>query len=304
MQRITLRPVHPDDLEPLRKQWNRSAKFDPMSRELFAEKTTGDPSFHPSYLFCAESGGELAGFAMAALWRSPDTLRGSVKLLAVAPEHRRKGIGSALLKATEERLLERKVETIRIAETSPNYLTPGLDVRYTPGWVFVQKHGYEKIGETFNLEADLTAEDWSTEEKEKALVEEGITVRRADESDRPTLEALLDTHWPGWRSEVARALSNEPITLHIAVRDETVLGFSAYDANNLGTGWFGPMGTTPEARGLGIGRVLLRRCLRNQKEQGHEKAIIPWVGPVGFYARHAGATIARVFHRFEKRIRS
>lgn len=303
MQRITLRPVHPNDLETLRTLWNRSAPFDPMSRKLFAEKTTGDPSFHPSFLFCAEVGEELAGFAMAAVWRSPETLRGSVKLLAVAPEHRRKGIGSALLEAVEKRLLERKVEAIRIAETSPNYLTPGLDVRYTPGWVFVQKHGYEKIGETFNLDVDLTTEDWSTEEKEKALAEEGITVRRAEEPDRPALETLLDTHWPGWHGEVARALQNDPISLHLAARDEIILGFSAYDANNLDTGWFGPMGTTPEARGLGIGSVLLRRCLHDQKEQGHEKATIPWVGPVGFYAHHAGAVIARVFHRFEKKIR-
>jgi hypothetical protein len=46
----------------------------------------------------------------------------------------------------------------------------------------------------------------------------------------------------------------------------------------------------------------LRRCLRDQKAQGHGTAIIPWVGPVGFYSRYADARLARVFYRYEKHL--
>ena len=114
--------------------------------------------------------------------------------------------------------------------------------------------------------------------------------------------AIVAAHWPAWRGEVTNALRNDPISLHLALDPEGVLGFAAYDTNNLGMGWFGPMGTVPAAEGQGLGRVLLWRCLRDQKAQGHAAAIIPWVGPIAFYRRYAGARIARRFDRYAKRM--
>jgi len=52
----------------------------------------------------------------------------------------------------------------------------------------------------------------------------------------------------------------------------------------------------------GIGAVLLKRCLNDIQAQGLERAIIPWVGPVDFYARHVGAVVHRRFHRMVKRL--
>ncbi|MFV1981354.1 MAG: GNAT family N-acetyltransferase, partial [Rhodothermia bacterium] len=101
-------------------------------------------------------------------------------------------------------------------------------------------------------------------------------------------------------SEISNCFSNMPVSLHLAFRDEALVAFSGYDGNNVGTGWFGPMGTAESARGAGIGGVLLKRCLADIKAQGKHEAIIPWVGPVGFYAHHVGARISRVFLRLEK----
>jgi GNAT superfamily N-acetyltransferase len=36
-------------------------------------------------------------------------------------------------------------------------------------------------------------------------------------------------------------------------------------------GWFGPMGTHPDLRGLGIGSILLKRCLKDMKRNGLSK---------------------------------
>lgn len=55
------------------------------------------------------------------------------------------------------------------------------------------------------------------------------------------------------------------------------------------------MGTAASARGLGIGRVLLRRCLRDMREAGARSGEISWVGPKGFYSDAAGAVTRRVF---------
>ncbi len=60
------------------------------------------------------------------------------------------------------------------------------------------------------------------------------------------------------------------------------------------------MGTVPAAAGLGIGRVLLRRCLRDQYAAGVRRAQIGWVGPEPFYADAVGARIERVFFQFRR----
>ncbi|NUP67682.1 MAG: GNAT family N-acetyltransferase, partial [Nonomuraea sp.] len=64
--------------------------------------------------------------------------------------------------------------------------------------------------------------------------------------------------------------------------------------------WFGPMGTAPDARGLGLGGVLLRRCLADQRAAGQASAQIGWVGPLRFYSRAVGARAERVFWLYRR----
>ena len=296
----TVRDLREGDGRAALALWNRAAPYDPLTPGLWREKVWEEPS--PGPRLVAEASGEVVGVAVGALWGPPNGSRGTVKLLAVAPEARRRGIGGRLLGAVEGGLREAGAETCRIAECSPNYLVPGVDLRYTPGWLFVQKHGYAHVGEAVNMHVDLAAEAWETAAGEARLAGAGVEVRRARADDLGAVMAFLDAHWPAWKPEIASAFAQRPVSLHLAWRGGDLLGFSAYDANNRGTGWFGPMGTAPEARGLGIGGVLCRRCLRDLRAQGREAATIPWVAPVGFYAHHAGAHVSRVFHRFEKRL--
>ena len=298
---VQIRELREADAPALLDLWARSAPHDPLSPALLREKVWEEP--HPGpRLAATDPHGALVGVAVGAMWGPPNGTRGTTKLIAVAPERRREGIGGRLLARVEAGLVGLGATHLRIAECSPNYLVPGVDLRYTPGWLFVQKHGYEPAGEAVNMDVDLAAEAWNTADAEAALAGQGVGVRRATPADAPALRAFLDAHWPAWNAEVSAALANRPPTLHLALRGGALLGFSAHDANNRGTGWFGPMGTAPEARGLGIGGVLCRRCLRDLAEAGHARATIPWVAPVGFYAHHAGAHVARVFHRFEKRV--
>ena len=62
------------------------------------------------------------------------------------------------------------------------------------------------------------------------------------------------------------------------------------------------MGTDASARRLGIGSVLLRRCLADLAGEGRAGAEISWVGPVGFYARGVAARIDRVFWLFNREL--
>lgn len=269
-----IRPLAPQD--DLLELLNASLRYDPLTPDLLAEKLEDGPR-----LVWDEGG--LQGFCHG-------TPAGSIKLLAVRPTHRRRGIGSQLLLAVEDRL---QAPRYRACESVPNYLVPGLDVRSTEALLFFEHHGYQKFGECFNLRCEL-------ERDFRRPDPPGVAVRRAREGDRGQVMEFLERHFAAWQPEVQTMLGNDPISLHLAFQGDGLIGFAGYDGNNLGTGWFGPMGTSPEHRGTGAGGVLLARCLEDLRGQGLARCTIPWVGPWRFYARQCGATIDRVFWRYEK----
>ena len=282
--------------------WNRHAMLDPLTPALLREKVWGDADVTSDFTWLAEEHGRLLGFSIGVARRRKPHPIGYVKLLVVDAARRRQGIGSQLLQATERALLGAGVGEIRMCESAPNYLTPGVDQRYVAGKRFVEAHGYACVGAACNLTVDLTQNNFAAAAPEARLASRGVTVRRATANDAKAVLTVVAAHWPAWRAEVTHALRNDPMSLHLALAPERILGFAAYDTNNLGMGWFGPMGTVPAAEGQGVGRVLLRRCLQDQKAQGRAAAIIPWVGPVDFYRRCAGAQVARRFDRYAKRM--
>jgi len=237
---------------------------------------------------------------MGVLREKPDGLLGFIKLLAVDPQHRRRGLGSALLAALEQRLSALGARHLRIAEAAPNYLTPGVDLRYQAAHEFFTARGYRPTAEACNMRVELSGRDFDTQREERELADHGVVVRRATPADRAALQPVMQHFGGTWAQEVQVSLEQQPAMLHLALRAGDIVAFSACESNNLGTGWFGPMGTLPEARSLGIGRVLLCRCLADLQARGHTSAIIPWVAPSGFYTQHVGAVIDRRFQRYEK----
>lgn len=292
----TLRPLRRDETNAARALWSRSAPHDPLTPALFDEKVWGEPA---GLALAAELDGDLAGIGVGVLWPGAER-RGSIRLLAVAPGARRHGIGAALVSALAHDLRQQGATVLRIGESAPNYLTPGVDVRYDAAPAFFDALGFDPIGEAVNLGVDLSDDDWRTDADESRLADANVEVRRAAASDRDALGVLLDAHWPSWRAETDRALANAPPTLHLALRDGSVLGFAAHSANNVGSGWFGPMGTSPDARGLGIGATLLRRCLADLRAAGLGRATIAWAAALPFYERACGATVERRFRRLER----
>jgi len=297
---MELRALQRDDGEAVLAMWNATARFDPLTPALLEEKTWGDTGFDPGLARVCIDDGAIAGFAMGVLRPAPQGARGIVKLIAVDVERRRRGIGGRLLAAVEAGLRDRGACVVRVCESAPNYLTPGVDARYSAAPHFFEKHGYARVGEACNMTVDLESRRFDTAATERKLAARGIVVRRAVDDDHAGLEALLQAHWPSWLPEAHAAMRAGPPSLHVARRGEAVVAFAAWDANNRGTGWFGPMGTAPEARRQGIGVVLLFRCLADMAAQGQRVATIPWVDPVDFYRHCAGAAVSRIFHRYEK----
>ncbi|MEM7412146.1 MAG: GNAT family N-acetyltransferase [Myxococcota bacterium] len=115
----------------------------------------------------------------------------------------------------------------------------------------------------------------------------GFQVRRALAPEKPQVVDWAWANFGFWAPEVEVVFQRLPISCFLAVRDEKILGFSAYDA--VCPNFFGPTGVVPELRGQGIGRVLLLAALHAQRAQGYAYAIIGGVGPADYYAKVVGA---------------
>jgi predicted N-acetyltransferase YhbS len=255
-------------------------------------------------------GASLAGVVLASLSHRDPTL-GHLDLVAVHPRLRRRGIGRALLLAAENALAGRGAVEVLIAGNMP-YGWPGIDVRYTPALCAAMALGYEQDSAAWNMTAELTPGSPALRDTGPALARLAsgeITVRRAGSADLPALDTFIRANFTtGWAWEVRQSIGRDRAGCHIALRESTgpgsgepeVLGFAAYGA--LRPSWFGPMGTAPSAQGLGIGGVLLRRCLADLHAAGYDRAQIGWVGPVPFYSGAVGAYIERVFFLYRKEL--
>lgn len=188
-----------------------------------------------------------------------------LRILAVDPEHRRRGVGTALLRDAESR------GAIVIAAEPGNYFTPGVSEDVAE---FFRKRGYAETARTQNLIAD----DLPTRHPLPAT-------RRQD-----ALHFIEKTFGPIWRFEASKG------STIFTIEDEgEIVGFATHDANNKGLGFFGPTGIAASHRGRGLGRQLLLASLADLRRLGYDRAVIPWTEAIEFYRKTCGA---RIEHRF------
>ena len=125
---------------------------------------------------------------------------------------------------------------------------------------------------------------------EVKMKKENIFIRRPLASEKSlVVEWVKAGFGDGWASETEVTFSYQPITSFIAVRDDRILGFACYDSAY--RNFFGPTGVDVSVRGLGIGKILLLKCLYGMKELGYAYAIIGGVGPAAFYERACQAVL-------------
>lgn len=202
----------------------------------------------------------------------------ALRILAVAPEQRRHGIGSALLRDAESRGVS------LIGAEAGNYFTPGVLASDAATIAFFRSRGYQESARTLNLEA------------EPQLSDPFPDVRRATHSDRQrVLDFIRHDFGAIWQFEASHAFDAVEPTIFYAEENGTVVGFAAHDVNNRGLGWFGPTGVRKSLRGKGIGSRLLRASLGDLRRLGYSRVVIPWTDAVEFYQRACGARVTEHF---------
>ncbi|HET7706419.1 MAG TPA: hypothetical protein VFM36_10060 [Thermoanaerobaculia bacterium] len=186
-----------------------------------------------------------------------------LRLLAVVPERRGRGIGTALLLDSGARV---------IGAEPGNYFLPGV-LKNVAG--FFVRHGYAETAATWNLHVDL----WTAGDP-----------ARVPDLETPIGTSLLDfvrrEFGSTWAFEASKAAAG------FYIPD---VAFAVIEANNRGLGTFGPTGVAAAHRGKGHGRTVLLAALAGLARRGYTRAIIPWTDALDFYRRSCGAEPA---HRF------
>jgi hypothetical protein len=101
-------------------------------------------------------------------------------------------------------------------------------------------------------------------ELDARLAANGIVIRRALPPEMVTINQWIEPRFGiGWVGENTVAMSRQPPTTFVAIKDKALVGFACYDAT--ARGFFGPTGVDESMRGQGA------------------------AGPMDFYARTVGA---------------
>jgi GNAT superfamily N-acetyltransferase len=196
-----------------------------------------------------------------------------LRILAVDPEARRQGIGTALLGD----------ESVIFAEPG-NYFTPGVLMEDEGTRAFFRHRGFTETQSTWNLEVALDG----------TLPHPPAT--RATHADADRVLSFVEREFGRiWRFEAAKAFEREVPPAFIAEEGGEITGFAVHDVNNRGLGFFGPTGVARSMRGRGVGCRLLLASLADLRRMGYARAVIPWTDALEFYRKCCGARPAHQF---------
>jgi GNAT superfamily N-acetyltransferase len=290
--RLATLPRTPEALEVARALLVRALPFDRVD-VVCEEKLFGADAARKGRSIGAFDGDRLVGvLAMAGRW---------IKILAVDPAHRRRGVGKQLF----DEALFSAGGALRVGDHPGNYLSPGVDERYEEGLRFLVRHGFVERERVENLRVPYAANPLCTPSRTAQLVEgvatRGYRIARPSADEIGPLGDLVRTHFANvWAFECERAFAGPRRALFAAFDTAGApVAFAAADGNNQGLGWFGPAGTLPEHRGKGLGEALLLSCL-SAVAGLPEAGVIAWIGPKTFYTRAAGAREDRRFVQLER----
>lgn len=287
MTQVTIRAYRGEDEAALIRLWNRTLTHDRINKAAFRTRVLLDLNFNPEGLLIAEADGKLAGFTLSIVRQTPLFLQGLepekgwITAFGVDPTHRRRGIATRLFEAALKRMDEREV---LISPYTPNYFIPGVDAAaYGEALAFLESAGWETVSEPISMRAGLTGFQIPPEvlELEERLANERqVSIKPVRSADLPELMPFIAEHfgwdWVRFAQEYLLASfgpGSDEICFLVARQGERIVGYCQQRRER-----FGPFGVAPEMRGLGVGRLLLFRCLAEMPAKGFHCAWFLWTG--------------------------
>lgn len=302
----------------------------PLTPRLWQERLASR-HHDPALLLGAFADGELAAVAHGKLPRSPWQSADAcwVSLVAVAPPHQHRGLGTHLLAQLLSLLADRGATVIRFGGDADHVL-PGPPQESKPAvWRLLRRFGARFGAAEHDLLLDLRRE------LPAAPLPPGWRLTYGDARGAAAVTTRL---FPGrWSEEVADYAAAgavpvileqfEPVGGERPAEDgrepATAVGFCAMfrgdeAVTSPGLHWgqalereleaatggpvrlagIGPLGIDASVRGSGLGLALVRGAAEHLRERGATDVIINWTGLTGFYGR-LGARLCRSYQRAE-----
>ena len=313
METLQIRAYQGSDEADLVALWRAALSHDAISTELFRRQVLLDSNFRAENLPVAVIEGTLVGFALGLTRQVPLFLQGLepdqawITAFGVHPDHRRRGVGTALFEHLLERFRSEGRAQVAISPYVPNYFTPGVDDEAYPETVawLERRLGFTTRYQAISMGTDLTSFRIPEQilELERRLRDQGVTVQPVASADLPELMPFIVEHF-GWdwyrhaRDYLLELFGSNPqqVCFLVARRNGAVVGYCQQRLER-----FGPFGVSPEHRNLGIGRLLLFNCLAEMSARHNYYAYFLWTDEnaarlyalAGFRRRRTFAVMSR-----------
>lgn len=290
--RVTLRPVDVDQDAPAlhalnERSFDASADYRPYSFTASYEEHLRPHDFDPELSQVAESDGRPVGFLLARRRRQENT--GFIDLLGVHPEHRTRGLATAMLQDAFVRFAAAGLRQVELGVASDNANALRL---------------YERCGmtkrfryDTYQRAAGRCAKETHDSAHEPRPAGSNTKIRSATVAEAARLEALQRRSsdiWEQYREQLAahpEAIELPPRYIrngwvHVAVGDDDVpVGFSVVVPTDDQCDELDELFVEPEHLHRGIGRALIDDAVKRASARG-SRCLEVTAGPAqGFYER-------------------
>lgn len=310
---ITYQEFSIDRLEEILQLWNQELVYDRISKERFFEQILYDENFNSQLFKLAIADNQVVGFVYGVkrqvpyLTRGLEPTRGWILQVAVAQFWKRQGIAKALVSQVEETLQTAGISEITLCAFSPNYFTPGIDLRYTEGLAFFKALGYLGKGDAVSMGAVLTNHEVDVEAILSEKRKQGIRIIPYEESYYAKILEFAEMEFGGgWHRNILLAMQagEASETIFFAVdEDDQVIGFTMRKIDGNDTR-FGPIGVSSKIRSKGLGSALLEVMLDDLIKRGIYYTFFLWTHgkTIDFYRKH-GFEIYRTYELSRKELK-
>jgi len=213
---------------------------------------------------------------------------GALQLLMVAPDHRKRHIGSDLFDAALAAARAEGRQRLSLGSGGKAYVWPGVPIEASDAVAFFERLGYRWNYTAIDLIAEM--QDWEPRATTVEIARSAGVAVSAPASDEEIGQLLSfeRTHFPKWLRHFE---SREGLLL--SRRDAEVVGSliwrssgSVYEpALRSPCGSIGCVGVRPDQEGRGIATAMLLEATRLVRDRGAAVCHIGWAWRTGLYER-------------------
>jgi len=244
-----------------------------------------------AHALVAERDGAVVGFAAAHAHEDS----GQLTALMVRPDFQRKGIGTALSRASLEWMGKKGARQARFGSGAGPYLWPGVPSELKPALRFFRKRGWKHAERLADLVMDVSsyrAPRWAMERANAA----GVKMAPATAKDGPAILAFEKLHFEDWYRSFKEAVSEKRFDEILLARmpDGELAGTLLFPPKDRDFTWepvlgsvggFGCVGVAEKFREMGIGMAMCARSMELLREAGTKTIYVAWVYLIDWYGK-------------------